>query len=465
HYIGDCGPDGAIPRILQGLGLGDQIEFNELDPDGFDIFKFPDFTFRTPKGIDRYRDRLSELFPKEKRGIDKYCRIVSGLWDEMRRVSVPPKGWEALLFPIKAPNMTRWAFATMQQVFDKLGMSRELRGALFGFSGIHAVPPSRCSALLHMAALMHYLKGAYYPKGGGQVISDALADKIRKHDGEICLKRRVEKIVVEDGRAVGVVTDKGERPRADLVVSNADLKKTLLELVGPENLPEKYVRRVEGFKMSLPLFVAYCATTLDLRDYGLGANNIHILPTYDFEEIYSAADAGRFTKDKWLYVTAASLKDPTNPRLAPAGEQNFQIMTICPAKHESWKVGSWRDHKSPAYKDVKERYLEEILEATEKVLIPGLRGSLTWREAATPISHERFVLSSEGTSYGIEASASQFGMHRPGYKAPVGGLYLCGASTVAGHGIVGAMSGGLGAASAILGGGLTGRVLRGEKVA
>jgi len=67
-------------------------------------------------------------------------------------------------------------------------------------------------------------------------------------------------------------------------------------------------------------------------------------------------------------------------------------------------------------------------------------------------------------SYGIEGSVSQFGLRRPGYKTPVGGLFLCGASTSAGHGIVGAMSGGLAAANAILGRNLMGRVLRRERI-
>ncbi|MCA9772796.1 MAG: NAD(P)/FAD-dependent oxidoreductase [Myxococcales bacterium] len=465
HYIGDCEKSGAIPRILQGAGV-EGVEFSEMDPDGFDIFRMPGLEFRTPKGLDRYRDRLVETFPAERKGIDKYCKIARGMWDQMRRVGGPPsKPMELMMFPFKAPTVTRWANATMRDVFDHCTKNPELRAVLYGFWGIHAVPPSRCSAMLHLMALMHYLKGAYYPKGGGQVMSDALVDRIHKHDGEVVLRRAVTEILVEDRRAVGVRTDKGETLRADLIVSNADLKKTILELLPRDALPEKYVARVDRFRMGLPLFVAYCATTLDLRTTGLGNNNIHIFPSIDFESIYKQVRAGKFSEGHYLYVTSASLKDPTNPRLCPPGEQNFQVMTIVPPDHAVWRANGPDDHKKAEYKEVKERYLEEILEATERQLIPGLRDSLTWREAATPISHERFVQSSGGTSYGIECSVDQFGARRPGYRAPVENLYLCGASTVAGHGIVGAMTSGLGAATAILGGGLTGKVFRGEPIA
>lgn len=55
HYIGDCAPGGAILNVLRGVGLEDEIEFLELDPDGFDTILFPGVTFRVPKGWDKYR--------------------------------------------------------------------------------------------------------------------------------------------------------------------------------------------------------------------------------------------------------------------------------------------------------------------------------------------------------------------------------------------------------------------------
>jgi len=414
HYLGDCGPDGgAIPRILDGLGLGETVAFNEMDPDGFDILVFPGLTFRTPKGLDRYRDRLAELFPAERAGSDAYCKIAGSLWDEMSRAAAASKSLDELLFPVDLPTMSRWSRATITDVFDDCRFSRELRGVLYGFSGVHAVPASRCSAMLHLFVLMHYLNGAYYPIGGGQALSDALADVVRRHDGEIVLQRRVERILIEDGRATGVTTDKGETVRAPVVLSNADLKRTLLEMVGPEHLPLRYAQRTKSFRMALPLFVVYGATTLDLRRFGFGANNFHLLEDFDMDDCYASADGGSLPAENWVYITSASLKDPTNPRLAPPGEQNFQIMTAAPRQYASWAVRDAHDHKNPAYKALKDACLERILEATERRLIPGLRASLTWREAATPISHERFTLSTGGTSYGIRDRIGASGMRRP----------------------------------------------------
>src|SRR5262249_10688931 len=75
-------------------------------------------------------------------------------------------------------------------------------------------------------------------------------------------------------------------------------------------------------------------------------------------------------------------------------------------------------------------------------LFPGVAKDIVYRESATPITHQRFTRATDGTGYGLAATPAQFLKNRPGYRGPLPGLYLCGASTRAGHGIVGAMMGG-----------------------
>ena len=74
HYIGDCGADGAIPRILRGVGI--DLDYVPMDQDGFDTLLFPDLEFRIPAQVEVYRERLVALFPRERRGIDRYVRLL-----------------------------------------------------------------------------------------------------------------------------------------------------------------------------------------------------------------------------------------------------------------------------------------------------------------------------------------------------------------------------------------------------
>jgi len=167
----------------------------------------------------------------------------------------------------------------------------------------------------------------------------------------------------------------------------------------------------------------------------------------------------------FVYIATASLKDPENRRLAPPGHTNLQVMTLVPPDPKFWGVSeaSLRDGTyvaSEGYRYVKEQVTERVLAQAER-LIPGLSQHIVYREAATPLTHTRFTSSTDGTSYGIAATPAQFLERRPGASTPIAGLYLAGASTRSGHGILGAMLSGVYAADRVLRDGTAVRVLAG----
>ena len=94
--------------------------------------------------------------------------------------------------------------------------------------------------------------------------------------------------------------------------------------------------------------------------------------------------------------------------------------------------------------------IDQLIDSAEEIL-GDLRPHILWEEAATPMTQTRYTLSTDGSSYGIELATDQFGPLRPDFKTAIDGLFLAGASTRRGHGIVGAMNGGVEAASAVLG--------------
>lgn len=447
HYVGDCAPGGPIPSMLSRLGI--DLAFREMDPDGFDTFVFPDQTFRVPKGVERFRDRLAASFPAERAAIDGYLEVVTGL--------------DAALAGGPPDPLTRYGDRTLGDVLDGLGSSPRLRSVLAGQHGTYSLPPSRVSVVLHAALAMHYLKGAYYPEGGGQAIADALADFVRAHDGEIVLRTPVEEILVEDGsvRGVRIRPPSPERRRgvpeelgAPVVVSNADLKRTVSELVTPGGLPDDYVERTRDFTMTLPLFVVYLVIDRDLRAEGQANSNVWVFPDDDVEGAYATLDAGRVPDEPFAYLTFASLKDPTNPRLCRPGQTNLQVMTLVPRGHAFWGLAGGpaegvRYRQDAAYRARRQELRDALLRVAERGL-PGIADAIVYEETATPLTHERFVRSTGGTSYGIEATPEQFLLGRPAPATPLAGLFVCGASAMMGHGVGGVMAGGRAAANAVL---------------
>lgn len=463
HYIGNCQDGGFFPRVLASAGA-DAVRFREMDPDGFDRLVFPDFEFRVPKGVERYRDRLVEHFPSERAGIDRYIAFLEGFGALQKLSTSPspglmPKAWPAL----------RYLTAPLSRVFDDCTRDPKLRAVLAGESGDYAQPPSRASALLHAGLMMHYLQyGAYFPQGGGQIMSDHLANAIEAHGGKVLLNASVERILVENRVAVGVELHNkftGRRSvRASKIICGADIKHTLLELIDSEHLPGKLLGRARDWEMSPALGMVFLGVKQELlakahpgREFP--NSNFWIHTSYDQEREYRLARAGKLVDNPFAYVTVASVKDPTNEHLSPPGVVNLQVMGLAPSGPEAWGVSeeefqSGEYRKSERYAELKERYASNLLGTAEKVL-PGIRDHIVFQEVATPLSHTRYTNSTGGTSYGIALTPEQFLHKRPGPNVTgIDGLILCGASLRTGHGISGATMSGLMAAAEIAGNGV-----------
>jgi phytoene dehydrogenase-like protein len=453
HYIGDCSPEGRIPTLLREAGV--EIELAELDPDGFDEFVFPDLRFRVPKGVDAYRDRLVAAFPAEKKGIDRYIRLVEEA-GRLGRLNAP-KGWRLMLEAAARGRLAAaYRGATLGEFLDSCTKDRRLRAVIAGQNGDYGLPPGRVSALLHAGLVSHYLKGAWYPKGGGQVIADKLCDVIEQAGGTVHLRHPVTRILVDAGKAAGVryKAPHGEEGeiRAPLVVSNADLKRTLLDLLPREQLPADLEATARGWEMGAAIFLTCLAVRTDLKALGMGATNYWQFDDYDFDSLYEEA-ATTLPPVRACYITSATLKDPATPGHAPDGVHTVEVMALMPGRSQLWGVAP-TDVASPRYRSqaeytaVKQRVETELVGRLER-LFPGSTQNLLHLESATPVTHSRFTWASDGSGYGLAGTPAQFLDRRPGPRGPVPGLYFAGANLRSGHGVSGALSSGAQAVRAI----------------
>ncbi len=455
HYIGDCGPEGAIPRILRELGV--ELSYEPMDPDGFDTLVFPGLRFRIPSDVEAYRARLKEHFPREVRAIDRYVKVLRATMKATRILDA--RDGRMSLGAVAAMALDGLHVAGIQAktiggVLDDCG-AREpaLRAVLLGQSGDYGLPPSEASAVLHLGLAGHYFRGAYYPRGGGQVIADSLALAVEQAGGSVHLRRGVERILVgADGSACGVRLEgrAGEDPRdvrAKVVLSNADLKMTLTRLLPAEHVPAEWREREKGMKMAGALFLTFLGIQGDLRTLGMRGVNYWQFDDFDVERMYRARPGDDPLATRACYITSSSLKDPGNAaHHAPPGVTNVEVMTLVPGGTDLWGVtpdaaSAWQYRESDAYRERKARVEEQMI-ARLDALFPGAAAGVVFRESSTPVTHVRFTRASDGTGYGLAATPGQFMRGRPGYRGPLPGLYFCGASTRAGHGVVGAMSSG-----------------------
>jgi len=439
HYISQCGPGDVVPRILAAAGA-DELPVRPLDPDGFDTLCFPDFTFRVPSNLELYRERLVALFPAEARGIDRFLQAMREALALTELRGGPARIARGLR---RSRHVLPHAYATLGSFLDRCTRDPRLRAVLAAEGATYGAPPSRASLAEHLLMLATYImRGAYYPAGGGEALVERLASAIRQRRSAILTDARVTRVLVERGRACGVayeVDGEAHEMRASYVISDADIKHTMLGLVGPAHLRRRTAERTARYEMSHALATVYLGVRRDLRAAGVPATNYWVHPTYDLERIYAEARAGRFDPEPCCFISLATLKDPGNERLAPRGVANVELVTVVPSSPEAWGVTPVQrtgEHPwSADYASEREALVERLVRVAERAL-PGLGGDVVYREVSTPLTHARYTGATDGTPYGIAHVPSQMLLRRPGARTEVPGLLLCGASTRFGGGII-----------------------------
>ncbi|MEU5614364.1 NAD(P)/FAD-dependent oxidoreductase [Streptomyces sparsogenes] len=463
HYLGDCGEDGIIPAILSGLGVGDRVRFRPMDNErGFDRVITPTVTLDVPSGWDNYRDRLKRALPGETAGIDRFVDLAKTT-TALSRASL--LGEPVMDLYRASPEVTRWSRRSLGAVFDHCGFSARARTVLAAQFGNYGALPAEVSFSVHANLMDHYLRGAYYPEGGGQVLVAALVEALEGYGGELRTRTSVARILVEDDTAVGVELTGGERITAPLVISNADYRRTVLDLCGGEAVfPAHLVRQTRDATMRFPLTAVYVALDTELPDTPNA--NIWWHADDDLEQAHARMIEEGMREIPQLIFSFASVKDAGAPNVCPPGHSNFQLMTVCPPGHAFWGVDKGPADGEPyrrnaAYVARKKQVTEAMLATAEEVIGP-FRDHITHLETATPLTNERYIRASGGTPYGL-ANWGGVGK-RPDVRTGVEGLYVVGQSTRYGSGVGGAATGGMVCASHVLGRQLLAEVHRGAVV-
>jgi len=291
----------------------------------------------------------------------------------------------------------------------------------------------------HVMGECNGVRGVWgYSRGGMGGISNAIARAARAHGAEIRVNSEVGHILVENGRATGVALTDGTEFRAARVVSGADANVTFLKLMNPAVLPDEFVESVREIDFSsaslkinvalseLPDFTAVPGTHAGPQHRG----TIHISPSLDYiEQAYDDVKYGRPSRNPILECTIPSVMDST---VAPPG-RHLMSMFI---QYFPYQL---RDGLVPAEK---EKFADRCFDILTQYA-PNFRSAVIDRQVLAPVDLEqRFGLTGGNIFQGAMALNSLSFM-RPlpryaNYRTPIQGLYLCGAATHPGGGVMGA---------------------------
>ena len=385
-------------------------------------------SFRFPIGTQPLVDALEDYFPGS--GAGEFIRVAAAATTESQQP--PPRvALRDLEEAMKAlPTLFKYRTATVQDVLDEYVSDERAAAVCAGQWPYMGLPPSRLSFMAYAGALMASCDpGPQYVRGSFQRLADTIAGAITDSGGEILTETEVTRILVEDGKVVGVELGGEQVERASIVISNADARLTFERLVGEEHLTERYLTRLRRMTPSISAFLLYSAARIDPAQHGIDHETM-VYRHWDHDETWSDVLAGR-PGGTWL-----SIPTMHDPALAPAGEHIVIYTSLMP-----YDIGE-------PWEDASERITEEMLGQVE-ALMPGYRESITHLGTATPTTFESATLAHEGAIYGWENVPTQTVPKRLDFHTPIDGLWLAGHWTHPGTGSVRCLLSGAQTAGAI----------------
>ena len=447
------------PEIIRELDLPRHgLEILPLDgtftpmPNGDYLWRVNDH-YRTRREIARHSKLDAEAYDEYGKAMIEMAHFVKPIMSMTPPdpTTLSPKGWKNLAFLGRRfqqlPDddkynqvqlMTMSAVDFLDQWFetDVLKATMSASGIIGTFLGVRS--PGTAYVLLH-----HYMgeiDGAFrswgFARGGTGAISNAIADAAREAGVEIRTEAAIEKILLKNGRATGVILKNGDEIFADIVSSSVDPRLTFMKMIGEEHLPDDFCADLKRYKYrgssgkvnlaldGLPNFKAMPGEGPHLR----GA--ISISPSVDYmERAYDDAKYGRFSRRPYIDMVIPSLTDPS---VAPPGKH----VRSCFVQYAPYnlKEGTW-DEKRDEFGDT---VINTIAEHA-----PNIKELILDRQILTPLDLERDFGLSEGNIFQGELTLEQLFFLRPApgwaqYRTPIKSLYMCGSATHPGGGIMGA---------------------------
>ena len=271
-------------------------------------------------------------------------------------------------------------------------------------------------------------------RGGMGAISNALAGALREHGGEIRTSSGVDKILVKNGKAIGVVLENGDELYAGIVVSNMDAKRTFTKCMDKNDLPPGIYEKAKNFKIrgssgkvnialsGLPKF----NNVADNRYINRGGQGF-VGSMETMERAYDCWKHGRWSDDPFIESVIPSAWDPT---VAPPGKHwmsNF--IQYCPPQLAD---GPWTPEKRDAFG-------QTVINKIERYS-PGFKDLIVHMEVRTPHEIEAEIGLTEGNIFQGELTIDQLLFNRPfpgyaQYRMPIKDMYMCGSSTHPGGGV------------------------------
>lgn len=412
--LGDESNPGPLWKMLNTVDVARRVEFLRIPE--FYRCVLPDVDFVVPIGRENFENAMAEYFPADADGIRDFTDVMFKFAQEALRAN--RVGMKMVMeHQEEFPTLLTYFGKSLQEVMGLFIKDERARTVLSVICGYYCNPPSAISFMTYALGTVSYLRfGPWHVKGTSQALSQAFVDSIEDMGGDVWLRNGAARILVEGGKVRGVVAQDGTEVLCPTVVSNANPYATCLELVGRENTPEWYLRRLGAWSGGASTVNLYLGADCPHEDLGLGHHETFYSDGYDVDGNWKRMKAGVSLEPSDIAVTAYNSVDPD---FSPPGTSNLVCTFIAFS-------GPWMKLAPSEYADAKHRVANRALDLAENVA-RGLRDHIEVIEVATPLTNIRYSRNVGGSIIGFDETFTGSGLVRMPASGPLQGLYFSGA--------------------------------------
>ncbi len=429
---------GPVWGVLNGYGVASKVEFVPI-PDLYRCI-FPGLDITVPVGRQNFEDLMCSEFPSDADGIKRLSSVMFDFAREMIAAELSGKKPNELDLS-QFPTMAEYARRTVAEVLYPAVSDEKARIVLSMLCNYLGQTPSKGAFAGYAMAVTSYLNfGPVHIKGKSQALSQAFVDTIEENGGKVWLNNGAARIFTSGGKVSGVAAEDGTKIDCPLVICNANPFVTCLDLIGKENVPDWYLRRLGAWSPGVGTFNVFLGLDRPYTDFGLTSHETFTgLEYYDWDKEDERSRREVDFDPPGVSVTAYNLADES---FSPPGTTALAITF-------GGYADPWKKLTSAEYLEAKDRMAEKAVAYAEKVA-PGLRDHIEVMEVATPLTNIRYSGNPGGSFFGFAEGRQPTGLDRMPFRGPLEGLYFANAWVGMGGGYFPCIFGGWRASMEIL---------------
>lgn len=373
-----------VGKIFQNAGA--DVTMLQV-PDAFRVI-MDGGDYRLPVGRGDFCDTMENYVPGCRKSVEDFFKLADECAGAIQYLGGSAIDLDEM--KEKFPNFMYIANAPLKEVMDALEMPEKAQKIMSTYWSYMAMPPSFFDFTMYAYMLERYVDfGATVPKDRSHELSCALADSVRKNDGEVWFGTEVSKIIVSDGQAKGIVVD-GKNIYCKHIICNVNPHIVFGQMVDASEIPVGELKRANARQLGVSGFTVYLGLNKSAEELGITDYSTFINGSGDIEQGFRNMD----TIDQNDYQITNCL-NIVNPDCSPKGTCIVWLTQLC-------RGDAWADITPQEYKKKKNETAKRLIHQYEEATGIKIADAIEEISVSTPATFARYLGTPNGTIYGYQ---------------------------------------------------------------